>query len=122
MRHHWLISIPLTLVCGSALPQVMPPNAESEYFRTFGSGVLLRSSVTPTEIIYTITLDVRRPLPDKAVIVVQFENPNPKANPIDVVVEPKPDEKKILIHSPSLACIINNKGSSDFPVGNMSRV
>lgn len=89
--------------------QVLPPNAESEYLKTVAVGILLNGNVTPTKISYAITLKVRKPLPESAIAVLEFENPDPRAAPVEVVYEPKPDQKEIFVISPSVACIVNGR-------------
>ena len=89
--------------------QVLPPNTESEYLKTVAVSILLNGNVTPTEISYTITLKVRKPLPESAIAVLKFENPDPRAAPVEVVYEPKPDQKEIFVISPSVACIVNGR-------------
>ncbi|RAM01096.1 hypothetical protein DO021_15525 [Desulfobacter hydrogenophilus] len=88
---------------------LLPPNAESEYLKTVNVGILLEGSVTPTEISYSITLKVQKPLPKSAIAVLKFENPDPRADPVEVVYEPKPDQKEIFVISPSVACIVNGR-------------
>jgi hypothetical protein len=109
------------IVCGAALAgcasthdkgqvqQVLPPNAESEYLKTVAVSISLNGNVTPIEISYAITLKVRKPLPESAIAVLKFENPDPRAAPVEVVYEPKPDQKEIFVISPSVACIVNGR-------------
>lgn len=109
MRHQWVLAIPLILACGFAMPQAMPANTESEYFRTFGCGTLVDSKIIPPDVVFFLNLKVKKSLPKKAVIVVEFENPIPKAAPIEVVLDPVPDDKDLSIFSPGIACLTNGK-------------
>lgn len=109
MRYQYLLAIPLFLICRFAMPQAMPPNADSEYFRTFGCGTLVNSKVIPADIVFYLNLKVKKSLPEKAVIVVEFENPISKAAPIEVALDPAPDKKELSISSPPMACITNGK-------------
>lgn len=88
---------------------LLPPNAESEYLKTVSVGISLNGNVTPTEISYAIMLKVQKPLPESAIAVLRFENPDPRAAPVEVVYEPKPDQEKIFVVSPSVACIVNGR-------------
>lgn len=115
MRYQWLLAIPLLLTCGLAMPQAMPANADSEYFRTLGCGTLLNKNVVPTDIVFHLELKVKKTLPPKAVIVVEFENPTPNAAPIEVILDPAPDKKELSISSPGMACLTNNKYLSHHP-------
>jgi hypothetical protein len=97
------------VACGAVLGQGMPPNTETEYLRTLGSGVMLDGKVTPTKIFYAITLQVRKPLPQNAVAIVRFENPDRNAAPVEAIYEPKPGEAQFVVFSPGVACIVNGR-------------
>jgi hypothetical protein len=92
-----------------AQQMMMPPNAESEYLKTVSVGIFLNGHVTPTEISYAIRLKVRKPVPQSAILVLKFENPDPQAAPLEVVYVPKSDQKEIFVVSPSVACIVNGR-------------
>lgn len=104
-----IVVLASAVACGAVLGQGMPPNTETEYLRTLGSGVMLDGKVTPTKIFYAITLEVRKPLPENAVAVVQFENPDRNAAPVEAIYQPKPGETKFVVFSPSIICIINGR-------------
>jgi len=87
----------------------MPPNAESEYLKTVAVGISLNGNVEPTEIKYAITLKARKPLPESAIAVLKFENPDPRAAAVEALYEPKPDQKEMFVLSPSVACIVNQR-------------
>lgn len=88
---------------------VMPPNVETEYLRTIAVGIVLDANVKPVKISYAITLAVRKPLPEGAIAVLQFENPDPRAAPVQAVYEWKAGEEQFFVISPSVGCIVNGK-------------
>jgi hypothetical protein len=89
--------------------QIMPPNAESEYLQTLSTGFSIDGNTTPTEIRYNIRLRTRKSLPEGAIAVLIFENPDPRAAPMEVVYETKPDGKEMFVRSPTVACIVSGR-------------
>ena len=103
----------------SAPPSPVP--AESEYFKTLGGGVSMEEH---QRAFLGLTLEVRKALPASAVVVAEFENPQPGAPPLTVVVdrtrqeEPNPRRQQslaeslretLVVRSPDLPCVTNER-------------
>jgi hypothetical protein len=80
-----------------------------EYLITDHCGIFFNENVVSTEISYAIRLRVRNPLPESAIVVLKFENPDSQTRPDEVIYEPASDQKYILVLSHSVACIDNDR-------------
>lgn len=93
-------------------PSQLPSPTESEYFETFGGGIVIDPSSSPPRSFYAITLLIQKPLPVGSVAVAEFENPQPGGEPIRVIADPTGHSDlgdRLTIPSPALPCMINNR-------------
>jgi hypothetical protein len=83
--------------------------AESEYFRTSGGGVGVDSKAGARVVYFGIVLQLRRSLPDNALLLAEFENPSDPSKPLRTEYRPKSTEKSITLTSEPLSCIVNGR-------------
>jgi hypothetical protein len=108
----------LLLLAAPSLAQSRPDPTSSAYFTTFGGGMAFFPETNPPTPAYTLSLDVKQPIPAGAVAVAEFENPATSSNPVpDVYVFQavsathvfKANEKRIRFISPKLNCVTNGR-------------
>jgi hypothetical protein len=87
----------------------LPPNAQSEFLKTMSVDIELNKNVFPTETRYAIRLKILKQLPETAVALFSFENPEPVGLPIEVIDNLKPGQTDIFTVSPPVACIRNGR-------------
>lgn len=91
-----LIIFVALLLAACASPSGSPKPAETEYFRTLGGGFLSNINQSVTHM-YGVNLLLTKPLPEDVHLVVEFENPANKNQP--VTVEGTYEEIKHLVNS-----------------------
>lgn len=101
----FLLRVVVFLACGRASAQILPPNTESEYFRTVGSGVLFDKNFTPTRAQVHMSVNIQKPLPDGSILVFLYENPADRSGALAEGTYQKAEKERILTMSPPFECM-----------------
>ncbi len=100
----------LLLLAAPSWAQSRPDPTSSEYFATFGGGMVFLPETKPPTPAYTLSLDLKKNIPAGAVAVAEFENPVDKSKPLFATYVFKANEKdRIRFISPKLSCVTNNR-------------
>jgi hypothetical protein len=103
-------SLILAVVLGSvSVALAQPDPVVSEYFKTKGGGTATEPKDGVVFAYFGIILEPLKPLPENAVLVAEFENPQYPAKPYVTEHVPGADEKKIVIRSEKFTCVVNNR-------------
>jgi hypothetical protein len=108
----------LVLLAAPSWAQSQPNPVSSAYFTTFGGGMIFLPETDPPTPAYTLSLDVKQPIPAGAVAIAEFENPATSSKPgsstsvfktVSATHIFKANEQRIRFISPKLGCVTNGR-------------
>jgi hypothetical protein len=97
------VAIASTKVAAQASP------VTSEYFKTKGGGTALDSKEGVRFAYFGLILEPMKPLPEGAVLVTEFENPQDASKPLTTEYTPSAGEREIVLKSSTYTCVVNNR-------------
>lgn len=112
----YLYLLIILLLCGGCASMLeesgflTPSAVTSEYLKTDMAGFNVKAGEVPFSPNYFISLQKLKPIPEGTFVVIKFENPSDRKNPIIVEKEIEGDEERLDFTSPTVSGLQSYQG------------